>query len=358
MKYTVVPLREMDDALRLRWEELRAANPGLASPYYSWDYMAALVRVGREVVVTVVEDPHHAVAFFPFERAGRNITPPGSFLNDYQGLVASPDTHLDAHALLQASGARAYHFNHLPSDQQVFLPWAPIKHISPVMNLSGGWEAYLGRLAAQQGRKVPGIVGRVRERLKIARRSFQDIRLEFTSANHAHLDWLMKQKSAQYRQTPGAVDIFAIDWVRRLMHDLLDTETPHFRGRMSCLWGDESLLACHLGLESDGLLHAWFPTYAPEHAAMSPGLVLFHEMARLAPDHGIWTIDLGRGVQDYKLRLMTHSVPLREGLITRPQCLGQARMGWWQARTWLREQPWARAAHRQIRTWMNPSGAA
>jgi CelD/BcsL family acetyltransferase involved in cellulose biosynthesis len=83
---------------------------------------------------------------------------------------------------------------------------------------------------------------------------------------------------------------------------------------------------------------------------MGPGILLFHEMARLAQDNGVDTIDLGRGEQEYKTRFMTHAVPLCEGIVSRPQLWGSATVAAWQTRQWLRQQPWAQKAYQTVKS--------
>jgi CelD/BcsL family acetyltransferase involved in cellulose biosynthesis len=197
---------------------------------------------------------------------------------------------------------------------------------------------------------VPGLVGRVKERFKIGKRTFGDIHLEFAVTDHATLDWMMKFKSIQYQNTTGALDIFAIPWIRQLLHNMLDTNEPEFKGVMSCLYGDGTTLGCHFGIQSQSVLHAWFPTYDTKFSQMSPGMLLFYEMARLAQNNGVDTIDLGRGEQEYKTRFMTHTVGLCEGIVSRPQVWGNATVATWQTKKWLRQQLWARKIYQTVKS--------
>jgi CelD/BcsL family acetyltransferase involved in cellulose biosynthesis len=351
MKTSIIDTSELDEGLKNRWGQLRATNPGLRSPYFTWQYLDALAQVGRPIRIAVIEDHGQVQGFFSFEKgSGQKITPPGTYVTDFQGLITSPDLVVPMHEVLKACGTRYFHFDHCRLDQTSLVPYGPVRHVSPVMNLMGGWQAYLDRLGALQGKKIPGLVGRVKERFKIGKRTFGDIRLEFAVADHASLDWMMKFKSIQYQNTTGALDIFAIPWIRQLLHNLMDTHEANFKGVMSCLYGDETILGCHFGIQSQAVLHAWFPTYDTQYSQMGPGILLFHEMARLAQDNGVDTIDLGRGEQEYKTRFMTHAVELCEGVISRPQLWGNTTVAAWQAKQWLRQQHWARKAYQTIKS--------
>ena len=54
---------------------------------------------------------------------------------------------------------------------------------------------------------------------------------------------------------------------------------------------------------------------------------MVHDMGLHAEANGVDTLDFGRGDQDYKLRFMTHSIPLCEGVLASPQWLGEGLMG-------------------------------
>ena len=327
MKFSVVSTHDLDAGLKARWDALRTDNPALASPYFTWQYLDALTATGRAVRVVVVEDGPEVVAFMGFERLSPiGIAAPGGKLTDYHGIIGKQDVAVPPGDLLRACGARLLHFDHVPASQPNFAHCAHGMHGSPAMDLQGGWDAYVDRLAKIQGRKVPGIVARVRQARKGALKQLGTVHLVFHEANHATLDRLMALKSQQYKNTPGANDAFAFPWIRQLMHDLLDRQTPQLKGVLSSLYADNTLLASHFGIQSDGLLHAWFPAYDAAHSAHSPGLMMFHDMGVHAQAHGVNTIDFGRGEQDYKLRFMTHSTELIEGVLARPQWMGNVWM--------------------------------
>ena len=354
MKFSVVAAEELDVGLKACWDLLRDRNETLRSPYFSWQYLESLTSVGRDVRVLVVEDGPEVVAFLAFESQGAHrITAPGDKLTDYHGLICARDTQVSPSDLLRASGSRLLHFDHVPATQQAFAVCAKNgRHVSPAMNLEGGWDTYVARLSKIQGRQVPGIIPRVRQARKAALKQFGSVRLVFHEANHDALERLMALKSQQYQNSQGATDVFAVQWIRQLMHHLLEQQHPNLKGVLSSLYADDTLLASHFGIQSSGLLHAWFPAYAKEHAAVSPGLMMFHDMGVQAQANGVDMLDFGRGQQDYKLRFMTHSTELVEGILARPQWFGNA---WMFSKTLnrriksrLKSSPMVRKIYRQL----------
>ena len=327
MKVSLISVRELDVDLKTRWDTLRSSNATLGSPFFTWQYLEALALSGRPVRIAVLEQEQQVVAFFAFEAAGRGrITRPGGGLSDYEGLICAPGLAVSPSALLKACGARVYHFDHLPTHNTLPKPRVLAPHISPVMDLQGGWNECVLRLARLQKTTTPGVVQSVKRRKKAAGKQFRELQLTYRSHDHAQLEWLMNSKSRQYQETQAAGNPFAEPDIRRLMHHILDRQEEAFRGVLTLLHGDDTLLAAHFGIQSGPHLHYWFPTYAPEHIQLSPGLIMVHDMGVHAESHGVETLDFGRGDQDYKLRFLTHSTSLSEGVLASPQWLGDGLM--------------------------------
>ena len=66
------------------------------------------------------------------------------------------------------------------------------------------------------------------------------------------------------------------------------------------------------------LLHYWFPAYDAEFAKFSVGSILLLRIAEAAAAHGVDLVDLGKGTDPYKERLMNRSVKLQEGCVELP----------------------------------------
>ena len=137
---------------------------------------------------------------------------------------------------------------------------------------------------------------------------------------------LLAWKRAQYAES-GIADAFGVRWTVALMQRLAATEGEHFAGLCSTLRAGDRLVAVHMGMRSRSVLHYWFPAYDASLAKYSAGIVLLLRIAQAAAAQGVHTIDLGRGLSQYKERLMTGSAEVLEGEVTRPS-----------TRAWLRRR--------------------
>ncbi len=75
-------------------------------------------------------------------------------------------------------------------------------------------------------------------------------------------------------------------------------------------------------MHSRSVCHCWFPAYEHDLASYSLGSILLLELARWAADHGLATLDLGKGDDAYKQSFLSSQVPVAEGSIVRPSLAG------------------------------------
>ena len=163
----------------------------------------------------------------------------------------------------------------------------------------------------------------------------------------------MQWKFDLYRDH-GYLDVYAQPWIRHLIERIHSTQLPQFSGVLSVLYAGDELIAGHMGVRSESLLHHWFPAYNPMFARFSPGMILMLEIAKHAGNTGVRRIELG-GYDDYpyKQRLMTDSIELAEGIAHVLPGIVAARRARMLAEAWIRRsprlRPAARAVHRGIR---------
>ena len=320
MKVSVIAVSELDAPLITAWGQLQASDDALRSPYYRPEFTQLVASSGHPVRVAVIESMGKPAGFFPhgMDRWGQ-LRPVGASLNDYHGIIAQQGLVMDAGALLKACGATYFGFNHMPLTQATFAPYVRLHSISPVLDLQGGWEAYVQRLAVAQNTRVPGILNTVKTSSKRLERDLGPLRFEMDERNPAVLETLMRLKSEQWVRTAGAGhDAFAIPWIKRLLLTGLETRGDDFRGILSALYAGDKLVSAHFGIQTRSTLHYWFPVYDQAHAYYKPGLILLQKMAEQAPGLGLSLIDLGRGTQDYKMRFKTRAIDLGEGAVSRP----------------------------------------
>ncbi|GAA2878146.1 GNAT family N-acetyltransferase [Nonomuraea rubra] len=288
------------------WEEVRAGNPALDSPYFHPGFSAAVHASGRTVHVAVGDG-----VFVPHHRDGRLLRPVGWPGADFQGPILAEGTPFRPLELL-GNGAGGYAFDHLVEQAPGFERWVVSRRPSPYLDVTGGLEGYLGR-ASKSGRDN---MGQARRRAARAGRELGGLRFEADSTDVGALARVIELKRAQYAAT-GAQDYFAEPERVRLMESLLKTRDPAFGGVLSTVHAGPHLLAAHFGLRSGGVLHWWFPVYDPELAKLSPGWILLRELVAASPALGVSRIDLGRGEDEYKRRAKTGESVVCQGIVTR-----------------------------------------
>jgi CelD/BcsL family acetyltransferase involved in cellulose biosynthesis len=99
------------------------------------------------------------------------------------------------------------------------------------------------------------------------------------------------------------------------------------------------MVAAHFGMRSRNIWHYWFPAFDPAYEKFSPGITLLLKMAQAAQGLGISVIDLGKGNQAYKQRLMNRAIPLAEGFVEVPSLISAARAVKRRSETLLRHSP-------------------
>jgi CelD/BcsL family acetyltransferase involved in cellulose biosynthesis len=294
------------------WHRLRAANPGLDSPYFHPGFASAVHASGRSVQVTVGRDIEGSVcALLAAHRDGSLLRPVGWPGADFQGPVLAPGTDFAPLALL-TGGVRGFAFDHLRDDCPEFEPWLEGRRPSPLLDISGGLAGYLGR-ASSSGRSN---MGQARRQLAKAERLHGPVRFTADVVDEDALRQLVTLKRAQYAAT-GAGDYFADAQRLDLVMGLIRTRGTDFAGILSTLYAGPHLVAAHFGLRAGHVLHWWFPVYDPAFAALAPGWMLLRELVSAGPALGITRIDLGRGEDEYKRRAKTGEVFVGQGLVTR-----------------------------------------
>jgi CelD/BcsL family acetyltransferase involved in cellulose biosynthesis len=228
----------------------------------------------------------------------------------------------------------------MPMSQRVFAPCVRFGHVSPVLDLQGGWDAYVKRLATVQNKSTPGIITSVKKSSTRIERDLGPLRFEMHAADTRIIETLMKLKTEQRARTVGlAGDPFAHPWVRQMMFDIVEHKQVDFGGDLCALYAGDTMVACHLGLRSRTTLHGWFSIYRPEHAYYQPALIMYLKLAQASADDGLELFDMGRGTQDYKLRLCTRMIPMGEGALSRPQFFGDGLMRAKRIKAQLRADP-------------------
>jgi CelD/BcsL family acetyltransferase involved in cellulose biosynthesis len=303
------------------WRTMQGTSLGLASPFLAPEFTLAVSRIRPGARVAVLESEGKIAGFLPYERRRFAIgVPIGDGVCDRQGLVHAPGLRLDPQELVRSCGLAGLEFDHLLAEQAPFRPYHDRLTPTYVMDLTGGYDAYL------------------RERLEVSKRSLKtlsvkrrklesqvgEITFELHAPDRGVLAALERWKSDQYHRT-GWPDRFAERWVRQLVDELFSATAGECTGTLSVLRAGGQVVACHFGLRSQSVLCCWFPTYDVRFARYSPGLLLHLEMARAAAELGVQHFDLGKGPEPYKDLLRSWELPLVECNVERPSIRALAR---------------------------------
>ncbi len=314
------------------WVEIQRSNPALDSPYFSPEFTLAAAAVRGDVEVGVLEKGGTPVGFFPFQRTRANVAlPVGGKMSDFHGLAARSDCAWEPRALLRGCRLSAWHFDHLIASQEPLRPYHWHVAPSPFIDLERGWEGYRReRLAG--GRKW---FTRAERKVRHARREAGPLHLEPDARDPAVFQTMLKWKRLQYRRT-GTTDVLAFDWTVALLERIRTVGEEDFSGVTSALYMGGVLTAVLFSMRSRGVLHAWFPAYHPDFARLSPGAVFWIELIKACPGIGVRRIDLGKGPEEYKSRLMSGAVDVAEGAVDPRPLAGPLSRKWRRAYYWSR----------------------
>ncbi|MCA9245774.1 MAG: GNAT family N-acetyltransferase [Planctomycetales bacterium] len=314
------------------WRDLVSANPELASPYFQPEFTQAIAALRDDVEVALVRDSGVIVAILPFQRAAGSIgRPVGGPLSDFQGVIAAPGYEVDPLALIRACHLSRWEFDHLLATQKEFSACQIAAAPSPYLDVRGGFDAYLARRTNPANDELKQAE---RRRRKIERER-GSLRFHWQSHDKAILETLFQWKSQQYQATQ-LTDVFSFDWTRALLKRLLRGDHAPVTGLLSTLHAGEQLIAVHYAMCAGGVLHSWFPAYDPTFSKYSPGMLLFVEILRATETHGIEHVDLGKGDEPYKLRLMTGQFEVSEGAVTRSPVARMLRRQCRAAKQWVK----------------------
>ncbi len=336
---TVLAPSELRPADWQAWNEIRAAQPACASPFFAAEFTQAVAAVRHDVRIARLGTALNPTGYFPFQVNRLGFAQPiGGRFSDDHGPILAPKCVVSPPALVRSAGLVSWTFAHLPAELAEF-PVTGTTSLARYLDLSQGFSAYCAERRAA-GSKGGDDLARMSRRIT---RELGGFRFEWHSSDPRVLEQLITWKRDQYRAT-GFTDVLAVEWSRQLLTRLASTQTGHLQGVLSALWvpdattGSERLAAVHLGLASGTALHSWFPAYDPALSKLAPGLAMFGQMAEAAPSHGLTRLRLGAGEEQYKLRLASGTEAILAGQVDAEPGVTALREGWSTAKRWVKSQ--------------------
>lgn len=311
MKGHVLHPSTLDGDLIALWKGFCDGNPLYQSPFYRPQFTQAVAHVRPDARVAVLEQAGSVVGFLPFHltRGGAG-KPIGGHINDYHGPILEAGIELSGQALLEAAGISAYDYNHLPAAFTALAAGARAFSISPQMDLSGGYEAYVARKDSRwsKGQRE------ARRRHRKTESELGAVRFAFHDPSDRAHELHVAMKNAQYARM-GLRMALGEGWTGEVLDRLRHTQEPDFAGVMSTLHAGDRLIAAHFGIRSANVLHWWFPSYDLALHKLGPGINLVNHCAMAVNRHGVSTIDFGKGDEDFKLHFADRHVSLCEGSV-------------------------------------------
>jgi CelD/BcsL family acetyltransferase involved in cellulose biosynthesis len=317
------------------WSEIQQAEAMFDSPYFRPEFTQAVASVRKDVEVGILEDGGEPVGFFPFQRGPRNVAlPVGGRMSDFHGVIVRKDVAWESQKLLRDCRLSAWCFDHLVAAQEPFVSHHWKTAPSPYLDLSQGWSGY----QTTQQTLHRDYFKKAMRKLRHAEREAGPLRIEIDTRNQVVFQSLVQWKIDQYYRT-GVTNVLAFDWTISLLQRMLSAKSEAFCGMMSALYMGNVLTAVVLSMRSYGVVHSWFSAYRPNFAPLSPGLILWLEIAKAYPALGVRRLDLGKGPETYKQHLMSGAIDVAEGAVDFRPLAGAMQRGWHRAYEWARCSP-------------------
>lgn len=312
MQIHLIRPHELGPAEIAAWHSMQQATPSLANPFLSPEFAVAVGDGRPDAQVAVLTEGQSIVGFFPFERRRFGLgTPIGGWLSHYQGVVHAPGAEWDALELLRGCGLSAWQFDNLIVGQQPFKAYHAVTGLSPMIDLTDGFDAYYAGIRA----KAPRYFRELARKTRKLGREVGDVRVVADSRESNLLSRLVAWKSEQYRRT-GCPDNFERAWVVGLLEALMATRTCHASGLLSVLYAGDEPVAIQFGLRSGNLLVGWYTAYDPRFARYSPGVIHIRQMTEQLAAAGIRAISMGKGARKFTKLLKNRDVMVAEGIVT------------------------------------------
>ncbi len=293
------------------WHRLQASDPALDSAFLSAHFARTVGHFRDDTRVTVVRRQGDPVAYFAYQRRPLGVARALALgISDAQAIICAPTFSFDPVDLLRSLRIGVWDFDHLVTNLGTFGPHSYYTTNAPVMDLSGGYQAYM----QQDGRSSHRLVRSTLQKRRKLEREIGALEFVFRSSDRDGLASLLRWKSEQYKRN-GRFDRFARPWIRGVVHELAWSDDATCRGTLSTLTAGGRLVAAHMGISTPSRLSLWFPAYDPELAQYSPGMQLFLFMAEGAPSHGITVLDLGVGSETFKQSLASWYYPVSCGQV-------------------------------------------
>lgn len=293
------------------WEALHARTR-LRSPFLTWTWQsqwAQFFAEGRRLEVWLVSDAAGPVALLPLYEveAGTMQILGGADVSDYLDLIAEAGREAEAWAALltaRATSPAVWDLHAVPAASVTvtavpalaaaagLAAVATVENRCPVLELPDSWDVYLAGLTGKQRHELTRKMRRLEREAPDARPASLADPAALAERFDTFLDLHRRSRAGKAR------------FMDERMAAFFRTTAVALAGlgmaRLSFLEAGGEAIAAFLTLEWDGTVGVYNSGFAPERAALSPGVVLLGYLIRDAIARGRRRFDFLRGEERYK----------------------------------------------------------
>ncbi len=294
------------------WDGLVAASR-LRSPFLSWTWQSEWVRTfagDRRLEIRCVEDgAGNLLAILPLHESpsGALQVIGGPDVSDYLDLIAVEGREEEAWmALLQSRTAERveWELHAVPEASPTVTALPPlaaacglaasatVEERCPVLGLPSSWEIYLARLSGKHRHELQRKMRRLERDAPDAHPTCVSARGDIASRLE---DFLALHRSSRVGKAR-----FMDHQMERFFRAALTAFAERGAARLWFLDTASGPIAAFVTIEWDGTVGLYNSGFAPERAALSPGVVLLAQLIRDAIGRGRRRFDFLRGEERYK----------------------------------------------------------
>ena len=294
------------------WDALHAQSR-LRSPFLTWTWQREWVAVfgeGRRLELRrAVDGGGRLVALLPLVEIApeRWLLVGGADVSDYLDLIVLRDREEEAWAGLlgaRAASPASWELHAVPgaSPTVTAMPAlaaavgltvdAPCEERCPVLALPESWDALLASLSGKHRHELA-------RKLRRFDREAPEGRVTWESTPEG-IDNRLDDFLALHRRSGVGKAKFMDARMERFFRRAIAALAAHGGARLAFLELADGPIAAFVTLEWDGTIGLYNSGFQPEHAALSPGLVLLSQVIRDAIERGRHRFDFLRGEERYK----------------------------------------------------------
>ncbi len=352
-RYECKPVTKLSQEEVARWDELRAANPAFASPFFHPRFSQIMGETKGNVDVTVIHHGGEIVGFFPFTRDGKTAIAPGLNFSGYEGIIHKDGFDVNLSELLKQSGLKAWNFSKLVDSNPSFGPNLFGSGPSQLIDLTGGFEKYVADKKAAGSNKMKQSKQKYNRLVK----DFGNVTFTPFANAQDDLDWMVKTKVNQLAEMKE-FNFFANPWTAPALRTMMEEPDPTvFGGQLLKLSIDEKPVAVLYNINAGSSAHAFICTYDPSIYSHSPGLILDYLTLQHLSERGVTRLELGWGNARAKTSIATGFDTLHEGIYDQNPLSRLRKRAWCAGKEYVRQTPYAAPLRKLVRRLRNGSVA-